>query len=58
MYDDLIAGSDDSRFKFLRLQRDEIVQVQLRVAGQRHVSEVAKRPNIPALDVTGAADGP
>jgi hypothetical protein len=58
MYDDLIAGSDDSRFKFLRLQRDEIVQVQLRVAGQRHVSEVAKRLNIPALDVTAAADGP
>lgn len=53
MYDELIDSSDDSRFKFLRLQRDEIVQAELRAVGQRHVAEVAERLNVPVLE-TGA----
>jgi hypothetical protein len=48
-YDELIASSDDSRFKFLRLQRDEIVQAELRVAGQRRSAEVAGAIGAPVL---------
>lgn len=51
-YDELIASSDDSRFKFLRLQRDEIVQAELRVAGQRRSAEVAAAIGSPVLEAT------
>jgi hypothetical protein len=50
LYDNLIASSDDSRFKFLRLQRDEIVQAELRPARQQKSREVAERLNVPVLD--------
>jgi hypothetical protein len=50
MYDNLIERSDDSHFKFLRLQRDEILQVELRSIGQLRAAEVAERLGVPALD--------
>ncbi|HEX6679300.1 MAG TPA: hypothetical protein VF063_01515 [Gaiellaceae bacterium] len=49
-YDELIESSDESRFKFLRLQRDEIVQKELRVVGQRDAAEVASRLKLTKLD--------
>jgi hypothetical protein len=58
MYDTLIASSDDSRFKFLRPQRDEIVQTALRAAGQLKAGEVAERLNVPVLDVDAGTFGP
>ncbi len=51
-YDELIASSDDSRFKFLRLQRDEIVQAELRAAGQLKAGEVAERLRLPVLEAS------
>ncbi len=49
-YDGLIASSDDSRFKFLRLQRDEIVQAELRRAGQAAAVEVGAQLGLARLD--------
>lgn len=57
MYDELIGSSDDSRFKFLRMQRDEIVQAELRRAGQATAVEVHKRLGLGWLDPErGAGD--
>lgn len=50
MYDELIASSDESRFKFLRMQRDEIVQAELRKYGQEHAVDVAIHLNVPIID--------
>ena len=58
MYDALIASSDDSRFKFLRLQRDEVVQAELRLAGQLKAREVAERLNLPSLEPDAPTDEP
>ena len=55
MYDELIEGSDDSRFKFLRLQRDEIVQGELRRAGQASAVDVAARLDLVGLDADDGA---
>jgi hypothetical protein len=55
MYDELIAGSDDSRFKFLRLQRDEIVQAELRMTGQACATDVASRLQLVTLEPAGAS---
>lgn len=49
LYDDLIASSDDSRFKFLRIQRNEIVQAELRKAGQAAAGAVAERVGVPVF---------
>jgi hypothetical protein len=49
LYDELIASSDDSRFKFLRIQRDEIVQSELRKAGQHEAVIVAERLDVPVF---------
>lgn len=49
-YDELIASSDESRFKFLRLHRDELVQAELRRAGQARVAEVAEALELPVLE--------
>jgi hypothetical protein len=56
MYDDLIASSDESRFKFLRLQRDEIVQAELRATGQRSAAEVVSRLQLVPLDPEATND--
>jgi hypothetical protein len=49
MYDDLIEGSDDSRFKFLRIPRDALVQSELRAAGQERAAAVADELGVPTL---------
>jgi hypothetical protein len=48
----VIASSDDSRFKFLRLQRDEIVQAELRLAGQKRAAGIASRLEVVALEAS------
>jgi hypothetical protein len=53
-YDELIASSDESRFKFLRLQRDEVVQKELRAIGQANAAEVAARLQVAALEPDSA----
>jgi hypothetical protein len=50
MYDELIDNSDESRFKFLRLQRDEIVQAELRRTGQASAVDVTARLELATLD--------
>jgi hypothetical protein len=57
MYYPLIESSDESRFKFLRLQRDEIVQAELRAAGQLKAGEVARRLEVPTLDLSASGSG-
>jgi hypothetical protein len=54
MYDELIASSDESRFRFLRLQRDEIVQAELRTAGQTRAADVASRLQLVSLEPEAA----
>jgi hypothetical protein len=49
-YDELIASSDEPRFKFLRLWRDEVVQSELRAVGQSRAGEVAAALSVPNLD--------
>jgi hypothetical protein len=49
-YDDLIEASEDSRYKFLRSQRDEIAQQELRKAGQELAPSVASELGVPVLD--------
>ena len=49
LYDELITSSDDSRFKFLRIQRNEIVQTELRKAGQAAAASVAEHLGVPVF---------
>lgn len=49
-YDELIESSEDSRVKFLRIQRDRLVQEILRSVGQEQAAKVASRLGIPVLD--------
>jgi hypothetical protein len=49
MYDDLIEASDDSRFKFLRIPRDALVQSELRAAGQERAPAIADELGVARL---------
>jgi hypothetical protein len=51
LYDELIIASNDSRFTFLRIQRNEVVQAELRMAGQRAATSVAERVGVPILQL-------
>ena len=52
LYDKLITTSDDSRLKFLRIQRNEIVQADLRKAGQAAAASVADQLGVPVFAST------
>lgn len=56
-YDGLIEQSDDSRFKFLRIQRDEVVQSELRRAGQAQAAKVARKLDLPVLEIDQGDSG-
>jgi hypothetical protein len=49
LYDELIDKSEDSRFKFLRIPRDDLVQSELRRAGQEVAPLVAGQLGLPFL---------
>jgi hypothetical protein len=55
LYDELIDSTDDSRLKFLRIQRNEIVQTELRKSGQAAARSVAERVGANVLAATEAS---
>jgi len=49
-YDELMSTSDESRFNFLRIHRDDVVQAELRKIGQESAADVARTLGLPVLD--------
>jgi hypothetical protein len=50
-YDELIFSSEESRFKFLRLHREDVIQSELRRVGQLRAPDVAASLGVPVLEL-------
>ena len=50
-YDELIGASEESRFKFLRIHRDDVVQAELRKVGQEAAADIAGALGLPVLEI-------
>lgn len=54
-YDEIIEGTEETNFKFLRRARDEVVQDELRKAGRSAAERSAYMLGLPILERNNGA---